>query len=240
MVLAISTFYKGLADQFRDRIPHAFPPLEVAAAATDIASEMAAPEAPNPAHFKEAIALYLSKLPSDTNLALDVIKMDAAKALGVPGITAEHEAVKAAREALAEAQAAVDAAEAERGRTMSRIHALNQIISDATSNLDGWDFDFDKIEADAEAVISERFGKSGLGAVYDIPHINAAFGELARVGILRRLAPAAIARLKETIATAKAELDQLRTVQASEPEPVKLVRGRQKLTGDTEEGGEPT
>lgn len=238
---AISNFYRAIAADIRGTIPPEFDPLEIAAACTPNAQDLAGGADPDRGHFREAVRVYLAKLPADTELALGIVKMDAGKYLGIPGLASDHAKIEAARQALAEAEAEVAALEAENGNRLRRIHLLDREIADARNELPSWQRDWDGIEAQARATIAEKFADQSAGKIYSMQHVNFAFEDLQRVPILRELAPGAMAKLQGRIAAAEAELAELRApeVEPSE-EPPKLIRGRNiAKQAEAEEEAEP-
>lgn len=188
-------------------IPRAFVPLEIVAAASLTAKALAGAAEPDRHHYLRAIPQYLATLPNSVELAQSVIKIDAAAVLGIPGLVADHAILADAQRELSEAQAKVDEAERIQGRRLGRIHRLESDIEQANRELESWNIDFDAEEAAAEAAILEHWGKG-----YPV---NFPFDTLAKTAVLRRLAPGAIAAIKDRISTAQAELDQLRTGDAT-------------------------
>jgi len=222
---AISNFYKAVAGQIQPYIPSQFSPLELAAASTNIARRLAGGEEPDYSHFRQAVQLYMQDLPSDNDLAISTVKYDAGIVLGIPQLKTEHDRLTAARAELTRVEAEIAAAEAIQGNRLQRIQKLDQAIFYAQNGLEKWNLDFDGIQAHAEETISRLFGDGSPGSVYNQHHINAAFEDIARVGILRKLEPAAVEKLNATIAEAQSELDMLRAAdpdakpeQKAEPE----------------------
>lgn len=210
-------------------IPKAFTPLEVVAAATSLAREIAGHEEPDRHEYLAAVPVYLEKLPNNVQLALDVVKMDASKILLIPGLATDHALLSDAQRKLADAESEVAAAEALQGRRLASIHRLEDAVVQANQDLEAWDIDFDSWETQCDAVIVESFGK-----VDRTGRLNAAFAHRDQIPHLRRLGPAAVANLNATIADAQAELHELRAQVVTDtpqqaPQPPALVRGRVKL-----------
>lgn len=182
-------------------IPRAFNALQVVAAATATAQQLAGHEEPNRHHFLEAVPAYLKRLPNSVPLALEVVSMDAALVLGIPGLATDQAQLSEAQSKLANAQAEVDAAEAIQGRRLARIHRLETEIEQANRELEAWQIDFDGVIASQELAILENFGKHS---------VNGCFERIASMNILRRLAPKATAALKARIGIAEKELAGLR------------------------------
>ena len=226
---AVSNFYKGVAAVLHGHIPGHFSSLEVIAASASMAQDLAGDSSPDPAHFRQAVNQYLAKLPDDIEEANVIIKTEAEKVLGIPGLAADYARLKSARAAVVAAELEVAQVEAEQGQRLARIHRLDNEIAEAAEHLQGWDLDFDGIEAGAEAVISDHFGDNSPGAAYSRQHIEAAFSDLSRVPVLRKLAPPAIAKLQARIDTAKASLALLHSPVAAAPEPSTPKRGRIEL-----------
>lgn len=236
---AISAFYKSVAEDIRSRVPREYNPLEVAAACTKTAQRLAGDDVPDRSHYKDALALYLQDLPSDPALATATIKHDAGVALGIPQLASDFDQLQAAREALAEAEAAVMQAEAKEGQRILRLKQLDGEMFKLQEHINSWNLDFDLIVANAEACISEEFGKTGPESIYSDQRVNVSFEDIARVAVLRRLAPAAIKKLQAKLDALSAEHNALRdaapeVVAKPEPAPMKLTRGRQKLASDPE------
>jgi len=231
---AISNFYKAVASQIQPYIPSQFSPLELAAASTSIAQRLAGEKDPDHSHFREAVQLYMQSLPSDPDLANGIVKHDAGVVLGIPQLKGEHDRLTAARDELARVEAEIAAAEAIQGNRLRRIQQLDKDIFCAENGLQKWNLDFDAIEARAESTIADLWSDGSPGAVYAQHHIDAAFEDIARVRILRKLEPDAVAKLKATIVSAQSELAELRAeVVGNTPpetsEPAPMVRGRVKL-----------
>src|SRR6218665_2955360 len=95
----ISQHLKNLASDYEISalIPRAFAPLEIVAAATSFAREIAGNDEPNRHDYQKAIPAYLKSLPNSQPLALDVIKLDAAQVLGIPGLVTDHAVLSAAQ-----------------------------------------------------------------------------------------------------------------------------------------------
>ena len=229
---AISNFYHAVASQIQKYLPDGYSPLELAAASTSIAQRLAGDKQPDYSHFREAVQLYMQELPSDKDLAIATIKCEAGTVLGIPQLGSEHARLVLARAELASLEAEIAAAESIQGKRLQRIQKLDQVIEYAQNGLEKWDLDFEGIEKQAEETISFLFGDGSPGSPYNAGRINAAFVDIERFVILRKLAPAAVAKLEATIAEAQSELATLRAVDPDakpEPEPVKLTRGRVNL-----------
>jgi hypothetical protein len=180
-------------------IPRHLNALEVVAAASVIAAGMALSEEPTRHHFIEALPLYIKSLPADELEAASVVKRDASAVLKIDLATDHNDLVVATRE-LEAAQAAVAEAEAREGQKLARVHALEETIRRENEGLQHWQIDFDAEEKTAELQILEHWGK-------DI--VNQPFDTIAKIQILRKLAPQAIAGIKERIAAAESELATL-------------------------------
>lgn len=218
----ISQSLKNLASDsdIAQMIPRRFNPLEVVAASTAVATEISrikGKDDPDRHDYLEAVPKYLGILPQNVELAQDVIKMDAAKVLSIPGLATDQAILTNAQRELAEAQAKVDAAELIQGKRLSRIHRLEEIIVEARREKEAWDIDFDAETASAEASILEHWGKTP---------VVSPFHALYQVEVLKRLQPKAVAAIKQRITEAETELSTLRG--ATLPE-VKLTRGKQPL-----------
>jgi len=218
----ISQTLKNIASDsdISQMIPRAFVPLEVVAASTAVATEIAriaGKDEPDRHDFLEAVPKYLGSLPKNVEMALEVIKMDAAAVLGIPQLATDYSKLSEAQRRRDEAQAEVDAAELLQGKRLGRIHRLESDLSDAVQQLESWNIDFDSEVAQNEATIVENYGKHSVSGCFD---------RIAAMEVLRRLAPGAIAGIKGRIKEIEGELVTLRA--ATVPE-VKLTRGKQTL-----------
>jgi len=218
----ISQTLKNIAtdSDIAQMIPRRFDPLEVVAASTSVATEISrikGKDEPDRHDYLEAIPKYLGLLPQNVELAQDVIKIDAASVLGIPGLATDQAILTEAQRKLADAQAEVEAAEAIQGKRLARIHRLEEIIVEARREQEAWDIDFDGETAAAETLILENWGKTPVVSPFHV---------LYQVEVLKRLQPKAVAAIKQRIAEAEKELATLRAATAPE---VKLTRGKQAL-----------
>ncbi len=145
---------------------------------------------------------YQKSLPGDSLEAAVIIAAAAAKLLGMPGLATDAQRIQHARETLAAAEADAAQAESERGRRLSRIHSLEQIIKDLTVQRSAWELNFASESATAENLILEHFGRG-----YEI---NGPFIDLQTLSVLKKLQPQAFKAIDIKLADAQAELDQLK------------------------------
>lgn len=184
-------------------IPRSFPALEVFAACTPKAREIAGHDDPDRHDYLKALPLYLAALPKSITLALDIIKMDASASLGLPGLAADHKVLSDAQAKLAEAEAAVAEAEALQGQRLARIARLEATITAARTELSAWSIDYAGEIEHAEKLILQHIGKG-----YPIP---GPFQTIAEMNIMKRLAPKATSDIKARIEIAEKELAALAT-----------------------------
>lgn len=217
----ISQSLKNLAadHDISGMIPKAFGTLEVVAAATGKAREIAGHDEPDRHAYLEAVPAYLKSLPNSVELALSMVKIDAAAVLGIPGLASDHAQLSEAERKLSDAQAEVESAQILQGKRLARIHALEAVIEQAAREVEAWEIDWDGETAAAEKLIVDNWGKHPVSSPFDT---------LQKIAVLKRLAPAAVANIKASIELAEKELQHLRAVPPA-PEPAKLVRGRQPL-----------
>lgn len=230
MNIVISQALKNIAadSDIALMIPRRFPALELVAASTALASEVAAAAGrtePNRHDYLEAIPRYLKTLPNSVEMAVESINFSAAAVLGISGLVADHAQLTEAQSKLAEAQAEVEAAEMIQGKRLSRILRLEQEASTANDELQAWnELDFAEWQNRCDTAILESFGKAD-----QLGKLNSAFANLDKIPTLRRLQPVAVAAITARISAAEAMISDLR---AAAPEPEKLTRGRQKLPAD--------
>jgi hypothetical protein len=181
------------------QIPKHLVALEVVAAASVLAQSLALDEEPNRHHFLESIPRYLAALPSDPLEAAQVCKRDASAVLKID-LAADHDQLVTAIREADLAAAKVAELESQEGRKLARIHQLESLITDATRRLETWQIDFDAEEKLAEKAILDHWG---------VNPVNAPFDTLAKIAVLRKLAPAAVASITAELDAHKAELDAL-------------------------------
>jgi len=145
---------------------------------------------------------FVKSLPGDKIEAAVLIAEAAAKLLGLPGLATDAQRIQHARAAIAQAE--IDAADAEacRGQRLSRIHSLEQIVRDLSTQRAAWQIDFASETAAAENLILENFGRGY--------QINSPFDDLQILSVLKKLQPQAFKTIDAKIAVAQAELDELK------------------------------
>lgn len=193
----IPQHFKNLGDDFEiaGLIPRAFQPLLVVAAASkDIGAEA------DRHQYLSAVPAYLNRLPNNVELAIETVAMDAASVLGIAGFAQDAKSLSSAQQKLADAEAEVAQAEANRGKRLSAIYRHEREIEDLTRNLQSWDIDFDAQVAEAERIILTFHGVQSIEGQFDRIHRNE---------VLKRLSPSATADLTARIQRAKADLGLL-------------------------------
>ena len=222
--------YENLAGQLAASIPSAYSPIEIIACSADRAAKLAGDKAVSLSYWREAIAEFLKNLPEDFDAAELQVKTTASKVLGDSNILELYTRRRDAVAKLAAVENDLRNIEIEKAWRLNRICNLTAEIESASASLQIWDRPWDALLADSESKILGLYGDASPGAGYNMNQIQASFEDIARITVLRKLAPAAIAKLNATLASASAELEQLRPKVTQAPEPVApLVRGRQAI-----------
>jgi hypothetical protein len=157
---------------------------------------------PDRHQFQAYSPAFVKSLPGDALEAGVVVATAAAKLLGLPGLAKDAQRVQHAREIIAQAEIDVADAEQSKGRRLSRIHSLEQIIKDLTAQRAQWQIDFAGETAAAENLILEHFGRG--------VSINAPFDDLQTLAVLKKLQPQAFKAIDAKLADAQAELADLK------------------------------
>ena len=223
------THFENLAPQLAGNIPSAFSPIEIIACCADRAAKLAGDKQPSLSDWKEAIGNFMKALPEDFESAELIIKSTASNVLGDSSILDLYTRRRDARAKLAAVENELQHVETEKVRRIERIRNLENVITAAEASLPIWDRQWDVLLADSESKILGLYGDASPGAGYNMNQIQASFEDIARITVLRKLAPAAIEKLNATLASASAELAELRPAVAQTPEPPALVRGRQPI-----------
>lgn len=199
MIQTISQTFKNFAgdNDFTAIIPRGYVALEVVAAASVIAKELAGKDEPDRHHYLKAVPLYLASLPQSIEAAVGIVKLDAAAVLNIPGIATDAEKLAQAQARLASAQAEVESAEVLQGKRLAAIYRHEADLSEANRELEAWQIDLDAEVAEAETAILENWGKCSV-----VGRLN----DLAHVPILRKLQPIALKGINSRIAEATAAL----------------------------------
>jgi hypothetical protein len=192
---------KNFANDLGIDLPGKFSRLEITAAIMADFREKKG-HFPDRHEFIAHIETYQKTLPSDSLEAGVVIATAAADLLGLPGLKTDAERVQHAREIIAQAEADVAEAEQNKGRRLSRIHSLEQIVRDLSTQRSAWQIDFAGETAAAENLILENWGRGY--------QISGPFSDLQAFAVLKKLQPAAYKMIDGKIADSQAELDQLK------------------------------
>ena len=201
----ISNHLRGLvSDSIGIFIPNCYDRLEVLAASSVIARAASVGE-PDRHDFISAVSKYLDSLPKDEFEARSVISRDAASVLGVPGLAQDRDEIQTARAAMLAAEANLLEAQSREGRRLGRINTIETQIVSTNAELERWQIDFDGVVKHYENEISERFGDPAYGL-----RCNSVLDEISRIERLKKLAPAAVAKIKARIGDLEGELQTLR------------------------------
>jgi hypothetical protein len=157
---------------------------------------------PDRHQFQAYSPAFVKSLPGDALEAGVVVATAAAKLLGLPGLAKDAQRVQHAREIIAQAEIDVADAEQKKGRRLSRIYSLEQIVRDLVTQRAAWEIDFSGETAAAENLILENWGRGY--------QINGPFNDLQTLAVLKKLQPAAYKMIDAKLAAAQGELDQLK------------------------------
>ena len=194
--------FKNLSvdEEITTHIPRHLVPLEVVAAASVIAREIAGKDEPDRHTYLAAVPRYISSLPDSVEAAVAIVKIDAARSLGIPQLATDAQKLADAQAKLAEAQAEVESAEAVQGKRLQAIHRHERELEEAQRDLESWQIDFEAEIEEAEKSILEYWGRTSV-----VGRLN----DLAHIPILKKLQPIALKAINSRIKEAKGELAKL-------------------------------
>lgn len=187
---------------FVNIVPRRFSTLELIAASTKLAKQIAGNDAPQRPAYLQAVPAYLKTLPSSTPDALEIVRKDAAEVLALPGMATDAVALSKAIAKREKADADVADAEALQGRRLAQIQTLEKQVEELQNSLSIWDQNFDQIITDQETLILEYFGKAVVSAPFD---------QINQANILKRLAPGKIAEIRKDLADTEKQLASLKS-----------------------------
>ena len=214
--------FEGIAADLGRQISPKFSAVEVVACSAETAKNMAGGDGNFIARsiWKEAVAVFVSKLPANEIEAQRTIKTTAAKILNDPFILENFEKQQVARLKIEEAEAEIQAAEGERSQRLQRVQLIRQNIKKLAEERNRWDVDWLAVGNQAEVIIAQNFGKE-FTSNYDQSVLDGAWNDYQKAPLLAKLAPERMKLLGDKIENLEAALRELTPKPAlAEPPPL--------------------